>query len=91
MTDAYVDWREDSAAVESAYRRWLVASSPDTAVAFAAYNAALDREEMASIAYERVIRRSLGRLARRRRSAATRRRAGWGRHSPRGRTRRRAA
>jgi hypothetical protein len=58
MIDCYVDWRQESEQVESAYRRWAIAPSPHTSRAFAAYAAALDREELASISYAQVIRRT---------------------------------
>jgi hypothetical protein len=50
-TDAYVDWREECAGVWDAYERWTHALDIDAAGAFAAYRAALDREESASHAY----------------------------------------
>jgi hypothetical protein len=86
---AYVDWCEESDEVEYAYRRWSVAPSPDAARAFAAYAAALDREELASIPYRRVIRRAFVLLEReRRRRRAPVRRAVRGRGAGR-RSRRR--
>jgi hypothetical protein len=57
--DAYVEWREESAQVESAYRRWTSAAPSDAALAFAAYVAALDREDRASICFEQVVRRAV--------------------------------
>jgi hypothetical protein len=54
--DAYVEWREESAQVESAYRRWATAEPSDAALAFAAYVAALDREDRASTCFEQVVR-----------------------------------
>lgn len=57
--DAYVEWREESAQVESAYRRWTTAEPSDAALAFAAYVAALDREDRASICFEQVVRRAV--------------------------------
>jgi hypothetical protein len=50
--DAYVDWREESAAVWDAYQRWARASDEDGGLAFSGYRAALDREESASRVYE---------------------------------------
>jgi hypothetical protein len=78
VMDAYVEWRQESAKVESAYRRWSIARLTDPARAFAEYAAALDREELASMSYAQVIRRTILMLARdrRRRSAAARRRLG---------------
>ena len=48
---AYVDWREECAEVWDAYERWVRADNIDDPGAFAAYRAALDREECASHAY----------------------------------------
>jgi hypothetical protein len=59
VMDAYVEWREESAEVEYAYHRWSVAPPPDAALAFAAYVAALDREDRASMSYAQVIRRAV--------------------------------
>jgi hypothetical protein len=53
--DSYVDWREESAAVRRAYRRWAGAARRDRPGAFAAYVAALDREERAGTCYAQVI------------------------------------
>jgi hypothetical protein len=50
--EVYVDWREESAALEDAYWHWSSAPEPDRDLAFAAYKAALDREEQASIVYQ---------------------------------------
>ena len=58
VMDAYIAWREESAAVDSAYERWIAASSSDMVCAHAAYVAALDREERASVGYEHTLRRS---------------------------------
>jgi hypothetical protein len=58
VMDAYIAWREESAAVEAAYERWKAAISSETARTYAAYVAALDREERASGGYERALRRS---------------------------------
>ena len=57
LIDLYVEWREECAAVQSAYERWRAAPRDDGAVAFAAYRAALDREEGASNAYAALVRR----------------------------------
>jgi hypothetical protein len=56
---AYLDWLEESEEVESAYRRWSIAPSTDTARAFADYVAALDREDRASAAYALAMRRTI--------------------------------
>lgn len=55
---AYAQWREESAAVRSAYRRWIGAGVADRPYAFADYNAALDREERAARRYARVMSRA---------------------------------
>ncbi len=51
LVDAYVDWREEAAATELAYRAWGDAAGADKALAFAAYLTALDREEYAADCY----------------------------------------
>jgi hypothetical protein len=53
--DSYVDWREESAAVRRAYRRWAGADRSERPGAFAAYVAALDQEERAGARYGQVI------------------------------------
>ena len=58
VMDAYIDWRHHSADVDDAYQRWTGAVSADTALAFSAYQAALDREELASRSYARLILRN---------------------------------
>jgi hypothetical protein len=55
--DAYVHWREECAAVEATYRRWLSAEKDDRKLAFCAYGAALDREETAARVYAEAMRR----------------------------------
>ena len=62
--DAYVDWREECAAVQHAYERWLRGAKPDAALRFRAYRAALDREERASEVFASLTRRP-GAIARR--------------------------
>jgi hypothetical protein len=59
-TDAYVAWREECAGVWEAYERWTHADDIDVAGAFAAYRAALDREESASHAYAELLRVAVG-------------------------------
>jgi hypothetical protein len=46
--EAYIDWRDECLIVEMAYERWQIEPHPDRAIAFAAYRAALDREEHAA-------------------------------------------
>jgi len=55
VMDGYVDWREESAAVELAYSRWAQAAASDREVAFDVYLAAVDREESAAGEYQRLI------------------------------------
>jgi hypothetical protein len=64
MMDRYVSWREECAAVEKAYADWLGARSEDRALAFAAYSAALDREEYAAGEYRRLIEDAEGHVSR---------------------------
>jgi hypothetical protein len=45
---SYVEWREESATVRHAYRRWTAAPRGERSLALAAYVAALDREERAA-------------------------------------------
>jgi hypothetical protein len=47
----YLDWRDECAAVDAAYRRWRHAARTESVFAFAAYTAALDREECAAVHY----------------------------------------
>jgi hypothetical protein len=49
--DAYLDWRDECSAVSDAYRDWADAREPDAAMAWRAYEDALDREERASLVY----------------------------------------
>jgi hypothetical protein len=48
FVESYVDWREECRALEAAYARWERAERPGRDLAFAAYRAALDREEKAA-------------------------------------------
>jgi hypothetical protein len=56
LIELYCDWRTVCAEVQSAWERFLAASSPEQAVAFAAYCAALDREPSTCEAYAAQIR-----------------------------------
>ena len=51
LIDLYCDWRMECAEVRAAYARFSNAPPADRAVTFAAYAAALDREESACDAY----------------------------------------
>ena len=55
--DAYVDWREEGASVWDAYERWACAPVADALFAFAAYQAAIDREERAADVYAGLLAR----------------------------------
>lgn len=54
---SYLDWLAESEAVNAAYAVWSTAAASEGAVSFAAYGAALDREEGAATAYRSVIDR----------------------------------
>jgi hypothetical protein len=56
MIDLYCDWRTASAEVQAAYDRFCDASHSDRTLAFAAYAAALDREQIACESYAAQIR-----------------------------------
>lgn len=51
FVECYACWREESATVRSAYEHWLSVEPGDRELAFAAYLAALDREEHAARDY----------------------------------------
>ncbi len=51
LIELYCDWRVAHAQVAGAYERFCTASVADRAVAFAAYGAALDREQCACESY----------------------------------------
>jgi Holliday junction resolvasome RuvABC endonuclease subunit len=70
LSDAYMEWRAESAAVETAYGRWSIAASVDAASAFAAYQAALDREELAAAEYALLYARGRAPWSRERRHRA---------------------
>ena len=65
---AYAQWRGQSAAVRTAYRRWAAASVAERRAAFEDYSAALDREERAATRYAELLSRAghlqMGGLAR---------------------------
>jgi hypothetical protein len=47
----YCDWREECVLVQAAYERFSASGAPDRTLAFAAFAAALEREESAAQAY----------------------------------------
>jgi hypothetical protein len=51
----YLDWLAESEAVNAAYGLWSRTAGTDGALSFAAYGAALDREERAATVYGSVI------------------------------------
>jgi hypothetical protein len=53
----YFDWLAESEAVNAAYGVWARAARTEAALPFAAYGAALDREERAATVYYSVIDR----------------------------------
>jgi hypothetical protein len=55
--DRYVEWREECAAVNDAYAYWTNAPMEETDLPFAAYSAALDREQSAATVYGRALER----------------------------------
>ena len=54
---AYVEWREECAAVSAAYGFWASAARDEARTAHAAYRAALDLEEAAARVYASLIER----------------------------------
>jgi hypothetical protein len=54
---AYLDWREECSGVALAYSRWASSRASDASATYAAYAAALEREERASELYAGVVRR----------------------------------
>ena len=55
--ERYVEWREECGAVEDAYAKWSKATPEAAELPFAAYSAALDREQSAAAVYRRAIDR----------------------------------
>ena len=53
--DAYLEWRDESAEVWHAYRRWSGAPAREACTKFWAYRAALEREEHAARVYGRLL------------------------------------
>jgi hypothetical protein len=57
LMDMYVEWREECIVLWEAYERWKAVPPAETALAFAAYRAALDREEWAAHVYADLVGR----------------------------------
>jgi hypothetical protein len=55
VEDGYATWREESGAVAESYRSWNSADRNERWLAYAAYVAALDREERAATAYRHLV------------------------------------
>ena len=53
--ERYVEWREECAAVQDAYTNWASAPAGEVDLPYAAYGAALDREQSAAASYSRAI------------------------------------
>jgi len=62
--DAYLEWREESAEVWHAYKRWSGAPAREARRKFWAYRAALEREEHAARVYGRLVSPVVGEGAR---------------------------
>jgi hypothetical protein len=60
LVGGYVTWREASAAVTATYENWGRAPRDERATAYAAYVTALDSEEHAASAYERLAEQAAG-------------------------------
>ena len=58
LMDAYVEWREECVWLREAYEHWSSGSAEDRTLTFAAYGAALDREQRASAVYQVVLDRA---------------------------------
>ena len=56
LMDLYCDWREECLDVHVAYEHFTAAPTAERSLAFAAYEAALDREQAACEAYATQIR-----------------------------------
>jgi hypothetical protein len=55
--ERYVEWRQTCEAVYEAYANWTNAPAEETDLPFAAYSAALDREQSAATVYGRALER----------------------------------
>ena len=55
LVEGYVAWREESASASESYKSFSRASGRDRSAAYAAYLAALDREEAAARGYRLLI------------------------------------
>jgi hypothetical protein len=60
LLESYVCWREACEDVRTAYRRWASCTSGERGLGFAAYRAALEREERASGIHSEWVQRLAG-------------------------------
>jgi hypothetical protein len=58
VMDRYMQWRDESRAVQGSYRRWQTAGREERDDAFDRYLGALDREEQAAHGYRLVVERT---------------------------------
>lgn len=60
LIESYVEWREECETVQTAYDRWTASERCDRALGYAAYHAALEREQKAAAVYQSVATRLAG-------------------------------
>ncbi len=60
LLDRYVEWRDECAAVHGAYQQWISSDRADHGLAYAAYRAALDREQKAAAVYQLIATQLVG-------------------------------
>ena len=65
-----MEWREECDALAEAYAGWESVAAADRELAFAAYQAALDREQLASAVYSDSVERVQREIARSNQAAA---------------------
>jgi hypothetical protein len=53
--ESYVNWRDQSRAVDESYRRWTDSSGRERGIAYDQYLNALDSEERAARGYKRTL------------------------------------
>jgi hypothetical protein len=58
VDDGYATWREENGTVAESYRGWNSADRDERSLAYAAYVAALDREERAATAYRHLVQQA---------------------------------
>lgn len=60
MIETYVEWCEECSGLEKAYERWTASGRAERRLAYAAYRAALEREEKAAAAYQVAVTQLMG-------------------------------